>query len=287
MEPDDGDLIRRRNVPVMLLHGVVLDRGSRISLRRQLVGHLESRILGGQIGPGRRLPSVRRVEELLGLHRNTVAAAYRDLVQAGLARTRPGSGVYVRLPSGSRGPAAARVTIQGSRDVGIECSDEDLKTALAAELRARLAVRVSPVCGEAPSVRLRLMPGDAFLRGIESLPRPSLVSGISRSDRVHRLIANAVLIHGGEGIAYLPAVPGNRDQLVRATRLARLTVADYEVLPWARNRLNGAVVPLPLVSACSWTELTLHLERAGWSRARRDRSRKSAERSMQPSVEVP
>ena len=100
-------------LPVMILHGIILDRGSRMSLRRQLVGHLEARILGGQIGPGRRLPSVRRAEELLGLHRNTVAAAYRDLVHAGLVRTRPGSGVYARSPAQSPDKGVAIVTVHG------------------------------------------------------------------------------------------------------------------------------------------------------------------------------
>ena len=113
-------------MPLMMLHGIILERGSRVSLRRQLAGHLESRILGGQIGPGRRLPSVRRAEELLGLHRNTVAAAYRDLVQAGLARTRPGSGVYVRSP-GCPDMGVALVTVQGYRDVGLDCADADLQ----------------------------------------------------------------------------------------------------------------------------------------------------------------
>jgi hypothetical protein len=272
---------------LMMLNGIILDRGSRISLRRQLVGHLESRILGGQIGPGRRLPSVRRVEELLGLHRNTVAAAYRDLVHAGLARTRPGSGVYARSPAHSEDKGVGLVTVHGSRDVGLDCADEDLRTVLEAELRSRLAVRVHPSPQPGPQVRLRLAPGVGFLRAVRELPRPSLVSVFSGSDRVHRLASIAVQIHAGEGVAYLPAIPGNRDSKGRASRLARLVAADYAALPWARHRLAVDVVPLPLISGYSWSELTLLLRRREPGLRYNARSPTRAERSLQASVQEP
>ncbi len=271
----------------MILHGIILDRGSRISLRRQLVGHLESRILGGQIGPGRRLPSVRRAEELLGLHRNTIAAAYGDLVQAGLARTRPGSGVYARSPAHSSDTGVACVTVGGSRDVRLDCMDEDLRAVIEAELRSRLAVRVHRQADTGPQVRIRLAPGVGFLRAIRVLPRPSLVSVCSGSERVHRLASSSVLIHGGEGVAYLPASPGNRDTTGRARRLARLIAADYAALPWARHRLAVQVLALPLISAHSWTELTLLLRRREPGSRRAARPPERVERSLQPSVQEP
>jgi len=271
----------------MILHGIILDRGSRISLRRQLVGHLESRILGGQIGPGRRLPSVRRAEELLGLHRNTIAAAYGDLVQAGLARTRPGSGVYARSPAHSSDTGVACVTVSGSRDVRLDCMDEDLRAVIEAELRSRLAVRVHRQADTGPQVRIRLAPGVGFLRAIRVLPRPSLVSVCSGSERVHRLASSSVLIHGREGVAYLPASPGNRDTTGRASRLARLIAADYAALPWARHRLAVQVLPLPLISAHSWTELTLLLRRREPGSRRAARPPERVERSLQPSVQEP
>jgi len=269
----------------MMLNGIILDRGSRLSLRRQLVGHLESRILGGQIPAGRRLPSVRRAEELLGLHRNTVAAAYRDLVQSGLARTRPGSGVYARSPSSDRG--VALVTVHGSRDVGLECSDGDLRSVLEAELRSRLAVRVHRSRDTGPEVRIRLAPGVSFLTAIRALSRPSLVAVCSGSDRVHRLASIATVIHGGDGVAYLPTIPGNRGSAERASRLARLVAADYAALPWARHRLEAAVVPLPLVSAYSWSELLLLLRRREPGGRHVRRATAPAERSLQTSVQEP
>ena len=271
----------------MILHGITLDRGSHISLRRQLVSHLESRILGGQIGPGRRLPSVRRAEELLGLHRNTVAAAYRDLVHAGLARTRPGSGVYSRSPAHSQDTGVALVTVHGSRDVGLDCADGDLRAVLEAELRSRLAVRVHRSSDTGPEVRIRLAPGVGFLTAIRALPRPSLVSVCSGSDRVHRLASIATVIHGGEGVAYLPAIPGNRDSTGRVDRLARLVSADYAALPWARHRLRGEVVPLALISGYSWTELVLLLRRREPGSRHIARTPERVERSLQASVQEP
>ena len=271
----------------MMLHGIILDRGSRISLRRQLVGHLESRILGGQIGPGRRLPSVRRAEELLGLHRNTVAAAYRDLVRAGLARTRPGSGVYTRSPAHSSDTGVALITVHGSRDVGLDCADGDLRAVLEAELRSRLAVRVHRTSDTGPEVRIRLAPGVGFLTAIRALPRPSLVSVCSGSNRVHRLASIATVIHGGEGVAYLPAIPGNRDSTGRVGRLAQLVAADYAALSWARHRLPVEVVPLPLISACSWTELVLLLRRREPGSRHIASSPIRAERYLQARVQEP
>mgnify|MGYP001820312269 CR=1 FL=1 len=274
-------------LPVMILHGIILDRESRISLRRQLVGHLESRILGGQIGPGRRLPSVRRAEELLGLHRNTIAAAYRDLVQAGLARTRPGSGVYARSPARSSDTGVARVTVSGSRDVHLDCTDEDLRAVLKAELRSRLAVRVHRSVDTGPQVRIRLAPGVGFLSAVRALPRPSVVSVSSGSEHVHRLASSAVLIHGGEGVAYLPSSPGNRDSAIRASRLACLIAADYAALPWARHRYSVQVLPLPLISGHSWTELTLLLRQREAGSHCAARLPERLERSLQPSVKEP
>jgi DNA-binding transcriptional regulator YhcF (GntR family) len=271
-------------IPVMMLHGIILDRGSRISLRRQLVGHLESRILGGQIGPGRRLPSVRRAEELLGLHRNTVSAAYRDLVQAGLARTRPGSGVYAQSPSQSREAGVALVTVHGSRDVGLYCEDGDLRAVLEAELRSRLAVRVHRSGPMGPQVRIQITPGVGFLRAIRILARPSLVCVCSGSDRLHRIASVATMIHGGEGLAYLPAIPGNRDSADRANRLAGLVAADYAALSWARNRLPVKVIPLPIISGYSFSELAPLLRPRGARSSHLPRTRGLTERSVQARV---
>ncbi len=74
----------------------VLNRRGGVPLHDQLLAQLEMKILGGLIAPGQKLPSVRVLARRLGLHANTVCAAYRDLQKAGHVELRRGSGVFVR-----------------------------------------------------------------------------------------------------------------------------------------------------------------------------------------------
>ena len=53
---------------------------------------------GGELAPGSALPPVRKLAEALGVNRNTALAAYRLLVQAGLAETRRGGGTIILDP---------------------------------------------------------------------------------------------------------------------------------------------------------------------------------------------
>jgi len=276
----------------MMLEGIHLDRASRVPLRNQLAGQLESRILGGQIGPGRKLPSVRRVEELLGLHRNTVAAAYRDLVQAGLARTRPGSGVYARSPSPSRAPGVGTLVTRGPGTVAVRCDDASLKVVLEAELRNRFALRIGADLNETEAagvpVRLALPPG--FLRILHELERPSLMAIVSGCERAQRLASAAVLLLGGEGLACLPVSTGDREGIRRSARIASIIMADYAALPWARNALRGGARALPLISSHSASALTVLLRRSGRPgppSARRRWSPADRERSLRSSVHEP
>jgi DNA-binding transcriptional regulator YhcF (GntR family) len=75
---------------------IVLNRKGGVPLHDQLLAQLELRILGGTLSPGERLPSVRALARQLGLHANTVSAAYRELEAAGHVRLRRGAGVFVR-----------------------------------------------------------------------------------------------------------------------------------------------------------------------------------------------
>ena len=169
----------------------------------------------------------------------------------------------------------------GSRDVVLDCSDDSLRAALEAELRSRLAVRVGRAAKAGPEVMIRLSPGIVFLQAVRALPKPSLVAVVSACERVHRLVSSAVLIHGGEGVAYVPATGGNRDSVARARRLAGLIAADYASLPWAQHRLPAPVIPLALISAHSWTELTVLLRRRGPGSRRVARPGEYVERSLQ------
>jgi DNA-binding transcriptional regulator YhcF (GntR family) len=71
-------------------------RGSKVSIREQLVTQVVLGILGDDLAPGHRLPSTRELARRFHLHPNTVSAGYRQLAREGWVENRRGSGVFVR-----------------------------------------------------------------------------------------------------------------------------------------------------------------------------------------------
>lgn len=72
-----------------------LDRARGESLQRQLYFQIREAILARRIAPGRKLPSTRQLAEELALGRNTVAAAFDQLVAEGYVVSRVGAGSFV------------------------------------------------------------------------------------------------------------------------------------------------------------------------------------------------
>ncbi len=66
-----------------------------LPLQVQLRAAVVREILAGRLAPGSPLPSSRDLARLLGLGRNTVSAAYRQLVDEGFLQARARSGVFV------------------------------------------------------------------------------------------------------------------------------------------------------------------------------------------------
>jgi DNA-binding transcriptional regulator YhcF (GntR family) len=62
------------------------------SLARRIADDVRAAVGTGLLGPGSKLPPVRSLAKHLGVSPNTVADAYRQLVQAGIAISRRGSG---------------------------------------------------------------------------------------------------------------------------------------------------------------------------------------------------
>jgi len=60
-------------------------------IRAQIAAHVDS----GELQPGDRLPTVRRLADDLGVAANTVARAYRELEQSGVIETRGRGGTFV------------------------------------------------------------------------------------------------------------------------------------------------------------------------------------------------
>jgi len=60
-------------------------------IRQQITGHVES----GELQPGDRLPTVRRLAQDLLIAANTVARAYRELEHTGVIETRGRAGSFI------------------------------------------------------------------------------------------------------------------------------------------------------------------------------------------------
>src|SRR5438874_7103060 len=80
--------------------GLALDRaaGRRYPLGQQLVDELRRRVQAGSLGPGERLPPVRGLAASLRVTPETVAGAYKRLVDEGYLRGEVGRGTFVAAP---------------------------------------------------------------------------------------------------------------------------------------------------------------------------------------------
>jgi 2-aminoadipate transaminase len=79
---------------------LALDRaaGRRYPLGQQLVDELRRRVQAGSLGPGDRLPAVRGLASALKVTPETVAGAYKRLVDEGYLRGEVGRGTFVAAP---------------------------------------------------------------------------------------------------------------------------------------------------------------------------------------------
>ena len=72
-----------------------VSRRSEVPVREQLVTQILLGISSKDLEAGAKLPSTRALARQLGIHPNTVSAAYRELSSRGWVERRQGSGVYV------------------------------------------------------------------------------------------------------------------------------------------------------------------------------------------------
>lgn len=103
----EGRTYGSENVQAVQSFGVVtadlfvsLDRsaGRRYPLGQQLVDELRRRVQAGSLGPGERLPPVRGLANSLNVTPETVANAYKRLVDEGYLRGEVGRGTFVAAP---------------------------------------------------------------------------------------------------------------------------------------------------------------------------------------------
>ncbi|MCH9673220.1 MAG: PLP-dependent aminotransferase family protein [Gammaproteobacteria bacterium] len=109
--------------------GLILDARKDESLHRQLYQHLRQRILNGELPYGTRLPATRRLARDLEVSRNTVVAAFEQLVAEGYLASRTGEGTTV----------AAQIVVEPQRGAG---SNRDAPTMQLGERGQALSVPI-------------------------------------------------------------------------------------------------------------------------------------------------
>lgn len=208
---------------------IILNRKGGVPLHDQLLAQLELKILGGAIAPGARLPSVRALARQLGLHANTVSAAYRELEEAGHVELKRGAGVFVR--------AGAPATLEEARGL-----DEMIRLALTTAFRkgysgASIQAAVERWLRAAPAERVVVV--DPRLETIEILSREvqdSLsvpVSGCTLDE----LEAEPALLSGALALVY----PYHADKVASLVPGAAVVTIHVELPPQEKE----AVLALP------------------------------------------
>jgi GntR family transcriptional regulator len=83
--------------PRALLHDWKIELHSGIPAYKQIANRLTAAMADGTLKNGDRLPTIRELNELLGVNPNTVAKAYRELALKGLIDGQRGFGSFVKL----------------------------------------------------------------------------------------------------------------------------------------------------------------------------------------------
>lgn len=156
---------------------LALDPADELPVFLRIARALTDEIVRGRLAPGARLPGSRGLAAQMGVHRNTVSAAYDELIAEGWLTTgeRRGTFVSAELPTRRLPQATARATGRGFElpqpDAPVQGTSADGEAALArllalppsAQARAApLATRVLSMAGGVPD--LRQFPAAALAR---------------------------------------------------------------------------------------------------------------------------
>lgn len=232
---------------------LALDKSSSVSVSIQLRGALEYGIASGDIPPGTRLPSVRRLAADLGMSPVTVGNVYSALQEAGHVQGRVGTGTFVADGGVSHQHA------QSLRDVE-RCIGELVRLGQQADLsRAQLAYRVSTAPLRRGHVRV-LMLGtfqDATTAYADDI-RPWLQAG----DEIVARTTDQLVNDQPKGIRLVVA-----PRTLRAEAQAlfpSLPVVGITLIPKEATRIAlAAIAPQAQVAAVSYFPEFLPAMRAG------------------------
>ena len=247
-------------MPDVALEGLELDRAATVPIRRQLAAALTAALRDGAAGR-EPLPSTRDLSRALGVHRHTVAAAYRQLRRDGLIRSEAGRRCRPCAPgspdSTPSPEAALDAYVRAARAHGLSARQaaKGLEAA-ARSVRARRPLVVEPEAGlrrvlaEEVGLVTRI-PADATC--VRSLLRdPGLATGrlvLARSGLADRL---SVALSTGARPFPLHCRGGTAERERIRTLPPGAIVAVFSISPAVRRyarelatTLRGAVVATP------------------------------------------
>lgn len=145
-----------------------LERTHGTPLYRQVVGSVVERVGKGLLPPGTILPGTRSLAKVLGVHRNTVKAAYDELLASGWVNTAPSRGTFIAaaVPDRGKDPSSQSVTAEvrnGRSGIAVHREADKSASAAAIDVPAQLAYRRALICTDG-SVDPRLAPTVEFAR---------------------------------------------------------------------------------------------------------------------------
>ncbi len=209
----------------------------------------------GRLRPGDRLPSSRRLAQTLGVHRNTVLAAYAELTAEGWICTEPARGTFVSEALPDLRPRQLSPT--GSTSIATRAGFE-LPRAVAVERPSPLGDEVIPLTGGLPDVSLAPAAAlaRAYRRAVQRRGQQMLDYGSPAGELRLRTALRSML-------AATRGVVGTEDEILvtRGSQMALYLLAQTLVRPgdviavesygyrpaWEAFKLAGArLVPLPI-----------------------------------------
>ncbi|MFE5871173.1 GntR family transcriptional regulator [Streptomyces roseifaciens] len=199
---------------------------------RRIAAELRARIASGEIGPGEKVPSVRRIAQEWGVATATAAKVLAVLREEGVVRAVPGVGTVVAAPCGGGGPgegACAERNGQPSRAAGA-------LRKLTPERIVRTAIALADAHGAA-ALSMRALAAEL---GVPTMALYRHVPG--KDDLVTRMADAAFGECGPPGGA-----PG--DWRGRLCAAARYQWAVYRRHPWLARAMVS--VPRPQLPACA------------------------------------
>ena len=213
-------------------------------------------MLAGNVRPGTRLPSERRLAEQLGVGRSVVREALKSLGLLGLIEVRQGDGTYVRQLESELLPKVIEWGLLLGERLTLDLVEarqhlEVITAQLAAARRdetdlAALRAALDGMCGSAGDIEAFVSYDIAFHLGVAEAARNSVLSGMLRNvQSLLRVWITRVISDVGEsGSSYVEHVPvyeaiANRDPLAAGAAMqAHLTSATRRLRTALRQEEN-------------------------------------------------